>query len=85
MQTFSYTITDESGIHARVSAKLVREIQKYNSSIIIEVNSHKVEEADVIALMKLDAKCGDTILVEVKGDKEIEETKSLKDYFYNNL
>jgi phosphocarrier protein len=53
MTTFSYTITDELGIHARPAGILIREAQKYRSTVTFSHGEKKAEGDKLFAIMKL--------------------------------
>ena len=38
MKKFTYTLTDEVGIHARPAGMLAKEAKKYESKIVLSVN-----------------------------------------------
>ena len=53
MKSFKYTITDPVGIHARPAGILVKEAQKYESSISISKFSGSADAKKLMALMSL--------------------------------
>ncbi len=81
MRTFTHTIIDPVGIHARPASKLVKEAKEVDSTVTIEVNGKSADASKLIAIMSLGAKCGDEIIVNIEGgDEEATETK-LKAFF----
>lgn len=70
MYSFSYTITDPSGIHARPAGLLVKEAGKYESKITIIKGEKKVDARRLISIMGMGIKCGDTIAFEIEGSDE---------------
>jgi phosphocarrier protein len=85
MKKFSYTITDEVGIHARPAGLLVKEAKKFNSKIIISANGKTAEATKLISVMGLGAKKGTEIQVEVDGEDEKTATEAIKNFLEENL
>lgn len=85
MKTFSYTIRDEVGIHARPAGLLVKAAKAFESEIIIENNGKSANAAKLMAVMGLGVKCGDTVNVTVNGPDEEAAAKSMEEFFHTNL
>lgn len=85
MKNFSYTITDEVGIHARPAGLLVKEAKKYKSKIVVKVGEKAAEATKLMALMSMGVKKNDTVTVEVEGADEDSAVDSIKAFFENNL
>ena len=56
MKEFTYTITDEQGIHARPAGLLVKEAAGFASAITIEKDGKKVDAKRILGVMGLGAK-----------------------------
>lgn len=85
MKSFSYTITDEVGIHARPAGLLVKEAKKYESKIVIKMGEKKAEATKLMALMGMGVKKDDTVTVEVDGADEDTAVNEIKAFFENNF
>lgn len=87
MSEFSYTISDEIGIHARPAGLLVKAAAKFDSVILIEnTENGKIADAKrLFAVMGLEAKCGNKMSVRISGPDEAEAKEFLEDFFKNNL
>ncbi|MCI7804695.1 MAG: HPr family phosphocarrier protein [Oscillospiraceae bacterium] len=85
MKTFTYTITDEVGIHARPAGMLAKEAKGFKSEILIEKNGKSVNATKLMMLMGLGVKCGDTVTVTVTGEDEDEAAAAMEDFFADNL
>lgn len=85
MQKFSHVIKDEVGIHVRPAGLLVKEAQKYESTIQIVKDSKSAAATKLMAVMGLGVKCGDTIEVEVEGPDEVAACEEMKAFFEGNL
>ena len=72
MKTFEYTIKDELGIHARPAGLLVKEAKK-------------LKLTQLMMLMSLGVKQGDTVTVTAEGADEEAAAAALKEFFENNL
>lgn len=87
MQKFTYVITSDQGIHARLAGQLVNIAKKFESEIILTANE-KGKSADlkkILALMSLHVKQNEEITVSIIGSDEEMATEELKQFFVNNL
>ena len=86
MKEFTYTITDEAGIHARPAGLLVKEADKFKSSIEIQTASGKSADAKrLFAVMSLGAAKGDTITVKIDGEDEDAAETALSEFLKKSL
>lgn len=85
MKSFSYTIKDTVGIHARPAGLLVKEAKKYQSRIVLTINGKSAEAAKLMAVMGLGAKCGQSVEVEIDGEDEDAAMEGIKAFFEQNL
>jgi len=85
MRTFTYTIKDELGIHARPAGLLAKTAKSLDSEITITRGDKTVGAAKLIALMGLGVKCGDTITVTISGGDEDASEKAMREFLENNL
>ena len=85
MKSFTYTITDPVGIHARPAGILVKECKKYGSKISIVKDGKSAVASKLMALMGLGVKCGDTVEVQIEGDDEGAAFEGIKAFFEANL
>ena len=85
MKTFEYTIKDELGIHARPAGLLVKEAKKFESECTITKDGKTKKLTQLMMLMSLGVKPGDTVTVSVDGADEDAAVASLKEFFENNL
>ena len=70
MKTFEYTIKDELGIHARPAGLLVKEAKKFQSECTITKGDKTKKLTQLMMLMSLGVKQGDTVTVSAEGDDE---------------
>ncbi|MBU5470886.1 HPr family phosphocarrier protein [Falcatimonas sp. MSJ-15] len=85
MKEFTYTIKDEQGIHARPAGLLVKEVQKYESTVTIFKDEKSADARRLMALMGLGIKCGQEIRVEVSGADEDAAADGIKAFLEANL
>lgn len=85
MKTFTYTIKDELGIHARPAGMLAKTAKALDSEITITKGEKTVGAAKLIALMGLGVKCGDTITVTANGGNEDASIEAIKSFLEANL
>ncbi len=85
MKSFTYTITDEVGIHARPAGLLVKKAKEFDSTITIEKGGKSVNASKLMALMGLGVKCGETVTVTAEGSDEEKAASALEEFFKSNL
>ena len=85
MKTFSYTIKDEIGIHARPAGLLAKKAKEFESTVMIEKNGKSVNATKLMALMGLGVKCGETVNVTVEGADEEKAAAEMQNFFSENL
>lgn len=85
MQEFSYTITDEQGIHARPAGLLVKEASKYESAITISHNGKTGDAKKIFSVMGLGIKFGDQITVSAEGTDEAQAAPAINSFLKENL
>ena len=85
MKTFSYTIKDEVGIHARPAGLLAKLAKTFSSTITIEKDGKSVNVTKLMMLMGLGIKHGDTVNVSITGVDEEEAAIEIQNFFSENL
>lgn len=85
MITFTYTITDPVGIHARPAGILAKEAKKYESEVIIEKTDKSANAVKLMAVMGMGIKCGDTVTVKISGSDEEQAAEKMEEFFKTNL
>lgn len=85
MRTFTYTIKDELGIHARPAGMLAKTAKALDSEITITKGEKTVGATKLMALMGLGVKCGDTITVAANGGNEDAALEEMKSFLEANL
>lgn len=85
MKTFDYTIKDELGIHARPAGLLVKEAKKFTSDCTITKGGNTKKLTQLMMLMSLGVKNGDTVTVSAEGEDEDAAIAALKEFFETNL
>jgi len=85
MKTFSYTIKDEVGIHARPAGLLAKLAKTFSSTISIEKDGKSVNVTKLMMLMGMGIKCGDTVNFTVEGDDEEAAAKAIEEFMAANL
>ncbi len=85
MKTFTYTIKDEIGIHARPAGLLVKKAKEFESAVTLEKNGKKAAATKLMAVMGLGVKCGDAVTVTVEGADEENAAAEMEAFFTANL
>lgn len=85
MKTFTYTIKDEIGIHARPAGLLAKKAKEFESVITVDKNGKSVNVTKLMLLMGLGVKCGDTVTITVDGADEDKAAAEMEKFFSENL
>lgn len=85
MKTFSYTIKDEIGIHARPAGLLAKKAKEFESVITLEKGGKTAAATKLMAIMGMGVKCGDTVNVTVEGADEEKAAAEMEAFFGANL
>ncbi len=85
MKTFTYTVKDELGIHVRPAGLLAKEAKKFESVIKIKKNEKEVMASQLIMLMSLGVKKGETVDVTIDGVDEELAFDTIQLFFQENL
>lgn len=85
MKTFTYTIQDEVGIHARPAGLLAKKAKEFQSTITLEKDSKSVNLTKLMAVMGMGVKHGDTVTVSIDGTDEETAFAELQTFFQQNL
>lgn len=85
MKSFSYTVKDELGIHARPAGMLVKEVKNFQSKVTLEKDGKSVDASRLMAVMGMGVKKDQTVTVTVEGDDEGAACDALKVFFETNL
>ena len=85
MQSFTYTITEPVGIHARPAGLLVKEIKNYQSTVTVTKGDKSVNALKLMALMGMGIKCGDTVTVRIEGADEDTAAPAMEKFFAEHL
>ena len=85
MKTFSYTIKDEIGIHARPAGLLAKKAKEFESEITIEKNGKSAAATKLMAVMGMGVKHGETVNVSIEGPDEDAAAEAMQKFFEENL
>lgn len=85
MKTFTYTVTDELGIHARPAGSLVKEARKFESRLSVAKGSKRADLKKLFSVMGLGAKQGDALVIEAEGADEAAAAEAMEAFLKANL
>lgn len=83
--TFTFTVKDEVGLHARPAGLLVKEAAKCSSKVTIRKGEKSGDAKRIFNIMGLAIKCGEEVEMVVEGDKEQEEAAALEAFVKENI
>lgn len=85
MKEISYIIRDKMGLHARPVSFLVRKAAAYPCKITIGSGGKTVDAKKVFAVVGLNVKCGQEIILKADGEQEAEAITELAAFLEDNL
>lgn len=85
MKSFTYTIQDELGIHARPAGMLAKAVTGYKSVVTLDNGTKKADAKRLMAIMSMGVKKGHTVTVTVEGEDEDAAAAALEEFFKTNL
>lgn len=85
MVSFKFTVTDESGLHARPAGQLVKEAVKCESSVTIRKGERTGDAKRIFNVMGLSVKANEEVEIIVEGEAEQEEAAALEAFVRKNL
>ena len=85
MIEIKYVITDEVGIHARPAGRLVRQAKAFDSEARIGTPEKMVDAKQVMGVMGLGLKHGDTLTMTFQGKDEKEASEALMQFLEENM
>ncbi|MGM9676382.1 MAG: HPr family phosphocarrier protein [Butyricicoccus sp.] len=85
MKSFTYTITDQKGMHARPAGMLVKKAKEFPCDIRIEANGKGADARKMFAVMGLGIKAGDTVTITAAGDQEEAAAAELEAFLKQSL
>ena len=85
MKEIKYVIQDPMGLHARPAGQLVKAVAAYKSTVTLLVNNGKADAKRLMAVMRLAAKQGMELTVQVEGEDEEKAATELEAFLKANL
>ena len=85
MKTFSYTIKDEQGIHARPAGELVKVVKSFACEVKIGKGGNMVDARKIFGIMGLGAKQGDKLEFSFNGEDEEKAFEAVSRFMEANL
>ena len=85
MKQFDYTINDPLGIHARPAGLLAKEAKKFTSVCTIPRDGQTRKLTQLMMLMSMGIRQGDTVTIQAEGPDEDEAIEALKAFFETHL
>ncbi len=86
MKEFTYSVKDPLGIHARPAGMLAKLAKPFaDTTITITKGEKTVKATQLMMIMSLAVKNGDTVTVKAEGPAEDEAIAAAKKFFEENL
>ena len=85
MVTKQLEVMNELGLHARVASRIVREMRKFQSSVIVQKEGKSFDLKNVTGVITCNAKRGDILTVEFAGEDEMAAAEAVEQLFFNKF
>lgn len=85
MQSFSYVISDELGLHARPAGLLAKQVKKYKCKVSLSAGGTTADAGRILSLMKMGIKRGQEVLFVLDGEDEATAAAELKAFCKANI
>jgi len=86
MRSFTYTITDPLGVHARPAGLVAEAAKEYSDTVIaVEKSGNAARANQLMRMMGLGIRQGDVVTVSAEGVREDAAIAAMQEFFRNNL
>jgi phosphocarrier protein len=86
MKQFNYTVADPLGIHARPAGMLAKEAKSFGDTVVtVTKDGNTVKTSQLMKLMSLGVKQGDTITISAEGSAEDTAIAAMEKFLKENL
>jgi len=85
MVSFTYTIMEEMGLHARPAGIMVKQLKALPCNVTIQCGARSADAKKLFALMGMGVKCGETVTVNIEGENEEAVKADLIAFFNENF
>ena len=86
MKQFDYTIKDPVGIHARPAGLLAKLAKEFGDTVVtVTKDGNTAKASQLMKLMSLQVKCGDTVTVAAEGPAEDAAIEAVKKFIEETL
>ena len=85
MKEFKHVINDPMGLHARPAGQLVKALAGISSTVTILAPKGKADAKRLMAVMRLAAKQGDELTIQVEGADEEAAAAQIQAFLQENL
>ena len=85
MRSFTHTVLDPLGLHARPAGLLAKKIQQYPCKVTVSAGDKTADGRRVLALMKMGVKSGQELLFSLEGEGEEQAAEELAVFCKENI
>ncbi len=85
MTSFTYTLTDPEGFHARPAGLFVKKAKEFPCTTTVYKGEKHADARKMFGLMGLGIKGGETVKITCEGDQEAEAAAALEAFMKENL
>lgn len=81
MSSKTFTITSESGLHARPATTVVQALSQYTNDIFLTYKNHRVNGKSIMGVMSLGVPVNGEITVDIDNDNDGHILRELENVF----
>ncbi len=81
MREQEIAVTNQLGLHARASAKLVQLVQKYKATVWLVDRTREINARSIMGVMMLAAGHGTSLIIRADGEDEDAAVEAVADLF----
>ena len=85
MREIKYVVTNPLGVHARPCALLAQCCVNYKSEVLVKSNDKTADGRNVLNLLALRIKYGDTMVITIEGEDEDVAAPIIEEFFKANF
>ena len=85
MITKQFKVLNELGFHARVASRIVREVRKFESMVVVKKEGRDFNLKNITGVITVNAKNSDVLTIEIEGSDEEAAAAALEGLFVSKF
>ncbi|MDO5403508.1 MAG: HPr family phosphocarrier protein [Eubacteriales bacterium] len=85
MKSFEFVVKNPMGMHAAIAVRLIQEVSSMTSLVRITKGKQKITATKIFAILSLNIRCGDVMILEAVGENEENDINRLEMFCEKHL